>query len=150
MRPPAPRTIPPLLHPYTTLPPPTSLILLTSVLNASTNWLLLRFLCGALTSDEREGREKGREEAEKAREAYGEGEVKIVFVSFMREYEFWRREAGRCVCTYSSLPPSFLACLSEFAGWLGGWLGGYGYSGRRMTDEGFDVLMCWGRGVVGS
>jgi len=104
--PPPPRTIPLLLHPYTALPQPTSLTLLTSVLNASTNWLLLRFLCGALASnsDEPEAEEKWNKTGKAApsegvqewRE-HGEGEVRVVFVSFLRDWEFWRREGGRCV-----------------------------------------------------
>ncbi|TAQ86158.1 hypothetical protein B7494_g5515 [Chlorociboria aeruginascens] len=40
--------IPPLLEPYLTLPPEASLILLTSVLGASSNWLVLRFLHSTL------------------------------------------------------------------------------------------------------
>ena len=42
--------IPPLLTPYICLPPPTSLILLTSTLSTSTNWLVLRYLCHYLRS----------------------------------------------------------------------------------------------------
>lgn len=41
--------IPPLLQPYLALPAPSSLLLLTSVLGASTNWLLLRLLSSHLT-----------------------------------------------------------------------------------------------------
>ena len=42
--------IPPLLQPYTKLPRNDSLLLVTSTLGASANWLLIRFLCDALSS----------------------------------------------------------------------------------------------------
>ena len=72
--------IPPLLSLYlSSLPPVGSLTLLTSVLNASANWLVLRFIYAAL----------------KDQTALGEdGEVKIVLVSWLRDWEGWR-SAGR-------------------------------------------------------
>ena len=75
--------IPPLLEPYLSLPPEASLILLTNVLGASSNWLLLRFLHSTLlgTSD-----------------AYDENEEpKVVLVSFMRDFAFWKENAKRLV-----------------------------------------------------
>jgi elongator complex protein 6 len=70
--------IPPLLEPYLALPSEASLILLTSVLGASTNWLLLRFLHSALAIPEDE-------------------DTKVVFVSFMRDLAFWKDVAKRLV-----------------------------------------------------
>lgn len=73
--------IPPLLQPYIHLPHEESLILLTSTLGASANWLLIRFLCDALnTSSRPDG---------------GEEEHNVVLVSWMREYEFWKSEARK-------------------------------------------------------
>ncbi|TVY40437.1 hypothetical protein LOCC1_G004233 [Lachnellula occidentalis] len=68
--------IPPLLEPYLALPPEASLILLTSVLGASTNWLVLRLLHSALASP-------------------GDEDTKVVFVSFMRDLAFWKDGAKR-------------------------------------------------------
>lgn len=115
--PPPPRTIPALLHPYTTLAPPTSLTLLTSVLNASTNWLLLRFLCGALASDsdKPDAHDGGSKTGAAAQSGdvqgwrgHGDGEVRVVFVSFLRDWEFWRREGGRCVRCFPSPCAAFV------------------------------------------
>ena len=70
------RAIPPLLAPYLSLvdAAPSSLILLTSVLGASTNWLLLRYLVSANSAG-----------------------VNVVLVSFLRDYAFWREGAKRLV-----------------------------------------------------
>ena len=73
--------IPPLLQPYIQLPSDDSLLLLTSTLSASANWLLLRFLCNALsTTIAQEGGEEGHN---------------VVVVSWMREYDFWKQEARK-------------------------------------------------------
>lgn len=73
--------IPPLLEPYLSLPPEASLILLTSVLGASSNWLVLRHLYSYLRSS---SGERG-------------ADVGVVLVSFMRDRAFWREGAGRLV-----------------------------------------------------
>lgn len=80
--------IPPLLEPYLALPQEASLILLTSVLGASTNWLALRFLHSALASPEDE-------------------DVKVVFVSFMRDLAFWKDGSKRLVIGCHFLWTSF-------------------------------------------
>lgn len=75
--------ISPLLEPYLALPLEASLILLTSVLGASTNWLVLRFLHSALLSGD-------------ASLVDGpEDDTKIVLVSFMRDFAFWKENAKR-------------------------------------------------------
>lgn len=87
------RSIPPLLSPYLSLPSESSLILLTSVLGAGTNWLVLRYLSSLLsstsplTSTDSRGNENGDEN----------GEVKVVFLSFMRDMAFWREGARKIV-----------------------------------------------------
>jgi elongator complex protein 6 len=70
---------PPLLEPYLALPPESSLILLTSILGASTNWLVLRHIYSYL---------KGQPT---------ESDVGIVLVSFMRDAAFWKDSASRLV-----------------------------------------------------
>lgn len=77
--------IPPLLEPYLVLPPEASLILLTSVLGASTNWLVLRFLHSALAG------------LEISSDLSSEDESKVLLVSFMRDLAFWKENARRLV-----------------------------------------------------
>lgn len=77
--------IPPLLEPYLALPPEASLILLTSVLGASTNWLVLRFLHGTLLNGDASIVDGS------------EDDTKIVLVSFMRDFAFWKENAKRLV-----------------------------------------------------
>ena len=72
--------IPPLLQPHVNLPRDDSLLLLTSTLGASANWLLTRFLCDALSNTARGGGEEGHD---------------VVLVSWLREYEFWKQEARK-------------------------------------------------------
>ncbi|KAF3768479.1 hypothetical protein M406DRAFT_344661 [Cryphonectria parasitica EP155] len=72
--------IPPLLESHLALPPRHSQVLVTSMLGASSNWLVLRYLTTG--RDEEEG-------------ASGQDEVKVVLVSFMRDYGFWRDGAAR-------------------------------------------------------
>ncbi|KAK0661315.1 hypothetical protein DIS24_g2691 [Lasiodiplodia hormozganensis] len=92
--PPSSSRIPPLLQPYVRLPPASSLHLLTSVLGASTNWLVIRYLCGAFaghdarkpaaSSDENNSRLRGQDE-----------DAAVILVSFLRDWEFWKTESRR-------------------------------------------------------
>ncbi|CZS91944.1 uncharacterized protein RAG0_02505 [Rhynchosporium agropyri] len=75
--------IPPLLEPYLALPPEASLVLLTSVLGASSNWLVLRFLHSALVS------------SDASFEVIPEDGPKVLLVSFMRDLAFWKENARR-------------------------------------------------------
>ena len=77
--------IPPLLEPYLTLPPEASLILLTNVLGASSNWLVLRFLYSVLQNPAA------------APELPSGGDTKVLLVSFMRDLSFWKENARRLV-----------------------------------------------------
>ncbi|KAF0318931.1 hypothetical protein GQ607_013890 [Colletotrichum asianum] len=72
--------IPHLLEPYLALPPECAQILLTSVLGASTNWLVLRYLYSYL-----------RRPTEDA----PADDTRVVLVSFMRDFAFWKEGAGR-------------------------------------------------------
>lgn len=82
--------LPPLLTPYVSSLPQSSLTLLSSVLGATGNWLVLRYLYAALS-------------ASSANTTFGADGVdngkkrKVVLVSFLRSWEFWRSEAKRLV-----------------------------------------------------
>lgn len=91
---PSPAKIPHLLEPYIHLPSSGSLLLLTSVLGASTNWLVLRYLSAVLAGDAN---------GATATDGPGiNGGAKVVLVSFMRDMNFWREGARRLVCFLSS------------------------------------------------
>ncbi|KAM0322685.1 hypothetical protein ACHAQA_009276 [Verticillium albo-atrum] len=77
--------IPHLLEPYLALPPEHSSILLTSVLGASTNWLILRYLYSFLH----------KKTAPHQEIADDTGNVNVVLVSFMRDFSFWKDGAGK-------------------------------------------------------
>lgn len=105
--------IPPLLEPYIISPPQDSLILLTSTLGTSANWILTRYLCSSLASDT----DRTRRPASTTRE-YGDlndintrtgasnvtkdaasEDYAVVLVSWMRDWDFWRVEGRRAaVC----------------------------------------------------
>ncbi|KAF7548077.1 hypothetical protein G7Z17_g7284 [Cylindrodendrum hubeiense] len=70
--------IPHLLEPYIELPSESSLVLLTSVLGASSNWLVLRHLYSYLRGVSGEDRDTG-----------------VVLVSFLRDGAFWRDGAAK-------------------------------------------------------
>ncbi|KAF4124602.1 elongator complex protein 6 [Geosmithia morbida] len=89
--------LPPLLEPYLALPAESSLVLATSVLGASTNWLVLRHLYRylgprSLPGEGADGVEGGAEE-----------EVGVVLVSFMRDGVFWREGAVKLGLDLESL-----------------------------------------------
>jgi elongator complex protein 6 len=74
--------IPSHLQPYVRLPShDDSLLLLTSTLGASANWLIVRFLCDALSNSIEDG---GHEQGHN-----------VVLVSWMRELDFWKQESRK-------------------------------------------------------
>ena len=75
--------IPALLEPYLALPPESSLVLVTSVLGARANWLVLRFLCSFLRHAAADSEE--------------EEDTGVVLVSFLRDGAFWRDGAAKLV-----------------------------------------------------
>lgn len=83
--------IPHLLESYLALPSEYAQILLTSVLGASTNWLVLRYLYTYL----RKLNAAAEEGASSASQSDG---VRVILVSFMRDFAFWKEGAGRLVC----------------------------------------------------
>lgn len=64
---------PSLLEPYLALPPEQSLILLTSTLSCSANWLMARFAATALQQEN----------------------TSVLLVSWMRDLSFWKDELRR-------------------------------------------------------
>ncbi|KAK2782678.1 hypothetical protein FQN52_000778 [Onygenales sp. PD_12] len=87
----------PLLAPYTNPLSPTTprgaLTLLTSVLGATGNWVVVRVLCDALAG---EGMGVGmRMGSEGGMSMGGDRKVVVVLVSFLRGWEFWRGEGRR-------------------------------------------------------
>ncbi|ORY11518.1 hypothetical protein BCR34DRAFT_601299 [Clohesyomyces aquaticus] len=57
-------------------------MLVTSVLGASANWLIVRFLCDALSHGNIE-------------DGDGQEDTVVVFVSWLRDWEFWKQEARK-------------------------------------------------------
>lgn len=87
-----------LIAPYTRPPPKHTLSLITSVLGATSNWLVLRFLCDALGQGERyDDEDLGSSSGQGGRQR------SVVLVSFMRGWDFWKTEARRIVSKSSSL-----------------------------------------------
>lgn len=83
--------IPPLLEPYLNLPPEAALVVLTSVLGASANWLVLRWVYGLL----RNGQQAGEAADTTA----------IVLCSFLRDGAFWREGAAKMVLSFFPILP---------------------------------------------
>lgn len=78
--------IPALLQPVVRTPKDDSLLLLTSTLDCSANWLLARFLYDAL---------RKHSSADGGGEDGGRGPTKVVLVSWTRDYDFWRQEVRK-------------------------------------------------------
>ncbi|GIZ38806.1 hypothetical protein CKM354_000220700 [Cercospora kikuchii] len=76
------------LESYLRLPPETSLILLTSTLGCSVNWLTARFIGSALQNLQASASSEGSE---------GDGgkDVAVLVVSWMRDLKFWQDEVRR-------------------------------------------------------
>ena len=110
--------IPESLRPYIRLPRRDSLTLVTGVLGATTNWIVLRFIGAAVarsntskTSDAGPGKgvsvgTNGNEEMNgvgnegktgSAKNHVRQNEVAVVLVSWMRDLEFWRTEGMKAV-----------------------------------------------------
>ncbi|KAL3489308.1 hypothetical protein BJX62DRAFT_157665 [Aspergillus germanicus] len=81
--------LPHLLTPYVVSPPQSSLTVVSSVLGATGNWLVLRFLYAALGNSPVSHPGYGGPEFETRKKR------RVVLVSFLRGWEFWRSEAKR-------------------------------------------------------
>lgn len=71
------------------------------MLGASTNWLVLRYLYSILQPSRSEGND-------------GNGGMNVVFVSFLRDYAFWKEGSRKLVCSLY-LPCNFVSggCVHE-------------------------------------
>ncbi|KAK4242054.1 hypothetical protein C8A03DRAFT_11772 [Achaetomium macrosporum] len=92
--------IPHLLEPYLTLPHEAGLVVLTSVLGASTNWLLLRHLYSLLklssSPTSKPAPHAGApEESKSTEQEQQEEDVAVLLISFLRDFAFWRENAAR-------------------------------------------------------
>ncbi|KAL8412424.1 hypothetical protein RB596_001588 [Gaeumannomyces avenae] len=78
--------LPPLLEQYLALPPEAALVVLSGVVGASTNWLVLRYMASFL----------GRSPPPPTGAGETDGDdTAVLLVSFMRDFSFWRVGAGR-------------------------------------------------------
>ncbi|KAJ6114814.1 hypothetical protein N7486_000592 [Penicillium sp. IBT 16267x] len=81
--------LPPLLTSYLSSQPESSLTLISSILGATSNWLVLRYLYSALNNSHSSNAALGFDES------HDGAKKKVVLVSFLRGWEFWRAEAKR-------------------------------------------------------
>ena len=85
--------IPHALEPYLQVPQKRSLTVLTSILGASVNWLVLRFVHVALRNGNYHRTNLVEGDEQKSPEDY-----RVVLVSFLRDWSFWKENAARLVC----------------------------------------------------
>lgn len=97
--------LPPLLTAYLSDQREASLTLISSILGATSNWLVLRYLYAALGPSPSSTISIGTDEL-----ANG-AKRKVVLVSFLRSWEFWRAEAKRLVRALSSTFRQGLFCV---------------------------------------
>lgn len=83
--------LPPLLTSYLSDQRESSLTLVSSILGATSNWLVLRYLYAALGTSSSSNISIGTDELSNG------AKRKVVLVSFLRGWEFWRAEAKRLV-----------------------------------------------------
>ncbi|GLI76817.1 hypothetical protein PoHVEF18_005095 [Penicillium ochrochloron] len=81
--------LPPLLTSYLSDQRESSLTLVSSILGATSNWLVLRYLYAALGTSSSSSVSIGTDELSNG------AKRKVVLVSFLRGWEFWRAEAKR-------------------------------------------------------
>jgi elongator complex protein 6 len=99
-----PIPIPPLLWPFVSPAPRGSLTLITSVLDATSNWLILRYIQAALDGQELVDRHLpaagnlGHEDQE---------DFKVIFVSILRGFDQWREMGKKIVRTILSFLQPF-------------------------------------------
>jgi elongator complex protein 6 len=118
--------LPALLEPYLALPSEASLILVTNVLGASANWLVLRYLYAYLKASKFSG-------------DAGDETIGVVFASFLRDAAFWRDGAGRMVSRSSATEADPLSSNSDKC-IQGLDLDGLGRAGRFQFVDGLGGL----------
>jgi elongator complex protein 6 len=111
-------SLPHTLIPYISPLPRASLTMITSVLGATSNWLVLRVLYAALSDNGAGGVSSSRrphqtDELDTPAETgkTTTGRRKVVLVSFLRDLTFWKAEAKRLVrlffIAYAVAPSTF-------------------------------------------
>ena len=89
-------SVPPTLSPYVTPAPQGSLTLVTSVLDAVSNWLLLRYVHAALKGNAVDKTHGGGDVLASDIGNDLQGNFNVIFVSVLRDFEQWR-EMGKKV-----------------------------------------------------
>lgn len=74
-----------------------SLVLTTYVLGASNNWLLLRYLKACFDRKNAVRQQDADGDAVISRHDVESAEISVMFVSWMRNFDFWRAEAKKAV-----------------------------------------------------
>jgi elongator complex protein 6 len=96
-----PTPIPSTLSPFIQPSKPGSLTLLTSVLDATSNWLLLRYLYAALRPEQQDGlsikRTRGAPITEEETTDNKNEDLNVILVSFLRPFELWKEMAKKIV-----------------------------------------------------
>lgn len=87
--------IPPLLCPYIETQPTGALDVITSVLGASSNWLVIRYIHAALETAA-STRYNSRDDTINKGLRQGDKPA-VILVSWLRDYDFWRSEIKRTV-----------------------------------------------------
>jgi len=125
-------SLPPLLEPYLALPHRESLIALTGVLGANVSWLSMHFVASYLgqgksanrtaaaaasaSSNVDDNNMTGANDAGGARDNDHGADVKMVVVSFMRDFHYWNDCVGRLVSPLESLCFPRQARVAEIRG----------------------------------
>lgn len=107
-----PTPVPPALSPFIQSPGSGSLTLITSVLDTTSNWLLLRYIYAALCPEKRYGHITTGTGV-----TGGTGEntvndknadLRVMLISFLRPFEIWREMAKKIVNIFVAPIPSHL------------------------------------------
>lgn len=105
--------IPPLLSPNLSALPYTSLTLLTSTLGATTNWLIVRFICAALKS-------KGCGTGHSIHSIQEDpNNQRVVLVSWLRDGTWWKESGRKLVSIYCVAGPAWLLIISKILELIG-------------------------------
>src|SRR3954452_7385884 len=92
-----PYSVPPVLSPYITPAPQGSLTLITSVLDAGSNWLLLRYVHAALKDDVVDNTHGSGDVLASDIGNHLQENFKVIFVSVLRGFEQWREMGKKLV-----------------------------------------------------
>jgi elongator complex protein 6 len=92
-----PDSIPPILSPYLSPAPQGSLTLITSVLDAVPNWLLLRYVHAALHDTVADRTHGGGDVLPSHTGSHRHENFNVIFVSVLRGFEQWREMGKRVV-----------------------------------------------------